>query len=121
VRALTQVVAYFGGLGTYMFLGAGGMALVGTRIQTARLVEFPAPDVAPAFVVGATRITSTTAKKGPNWLTNRHRNLIAYMSPESSASASQQLEERALAGVDGAADNSTGQSTQSILLALNKL
>jgi hypothetical protein len=110
VRALTQVVAYFGGLGTYMYLGAGGMLLVGTRVQTARVVEFPDPDFQPAFVVGGNAVTTTAPKAGPVWLTNRHRNLMAYMSPESSASASRQVEARSLVGADGAVDTSTGQS-----------
>jgi hypothetical protein len=79
-RALFQVVVFFGGLGTYMYLGAGGMALVGTRTVTHRLVEFPPANVAPGFVVGGNAITSKTAAKGPKWLTNRHRNLLTTMS-----------------------------------------
>lgn len=79
-RALTQVAAFFGGLGTYMYLGAGGMALVGTRYVTRRLVEFPPAAVAPGFVVGGNAITAKTAAKGPKWLTNRHRNLLTQMS-----------------------------------------
>jgi hypothetical protein len=101
VRALTQVVAFFGGLGTYMYLGAGGMALVGTRVQTARLVEFPPANVAPAFVVGGNAITSKTAKKGPIWLTNRHRNLLADPATIlASPTLQQEAEDRRLAWGD---------------------
>lgn len=80
-RALTQVVAYFGGSGTYMYLGAGGMALVGTRYVTRRLVEFPPAAVAPGFVVGGNEKTAATVAKAPIWIPNRrHRNLLTTMS-----------------------------------------